>query len=78
MGAWNKKKHTIAIHDSLKYDIIRCYYSSEIKTQPVQKIRKHVQQDIKEKDLKRITYSYSKAQLVAPGLLQFDSLGVET
>jgi len=41
-------------------------------------IKQIVQQDIKEKDLKRITCACSKAQLAAPGLLQFDSLSVET
>lgn len=58
---------------------MKCYYNSEIKTQPVQKIKKQiVQQDIKVKDLKRITCACSKFQLAAPGLLQFDNLGVET
>ena len=37
-----------------------------------------VQQDIKEKDLERITCVYSTTQLAAPGPLQFDSLSVET
>jgi len=45
----------------------------------VQEIKKQiVQQDIKVKDLKRITCAYSKVQQAAHGLLQFDSLGVET
>ena len=58
---------------------IKCYYNPKIKTQLVQKIKKQiVQQDIKVKDLKRITCACSKVQLVASGLLLFDSLGVET